>query len=430
MKKSPHYCWVILFGTCIMMSVGFGMCLNAVGVFLPFVAESIGVSKGQVSYYMTIQGFGMMAGMYAAGKLIGRVSIKLLLSAATCIMAACFVVLSFGSRLWHWYVIAIPLGFAVSFIAPLPISVLISNWFEKKRGFASGVAFAFSGIMGSVLSPVATEIILAYGWPAAYRFYAVVALVCMLPTAMFLVVLKPEEKGMLPYGVDLGSAKELQEEQYSYGVPIGQAKKMPVFYITIAIAGMLSIAGGFNQQFPSFAVSTQLSAQVGSYLVTTCMAMQLIANVPLGMLCDRFGVCCSATLYSAVGGAGAFLMAFGRSLPLYYLGCAMYGVGVCQTMVISPQVAREIFGKRDYGKVNAMVMISFALLGSFSHTVYAGLAELLGSYRPSLFLAGIFYMISIALVNIAYLSGRRLVVQNKEAEQLLTGEKQVHPHSA
>ena len=78
MNKKPklHYCWIILIGTCIMMSVGFGMCLNSVGVFLPFVADSLGVTKGQVSYYMTIQGFGMIIGMYLAGKLISPAKIS------------------------------------------------------------------------------------------------------------------------------------------------------------------------------------------------------------------------------------------------------------------------------------------------------------------------------------------------------------------
>ena len=145
MKKRTHfhYCWVILVGTCIMMSIGFGMCLNSVGIFLPFVADSLGVTNGQVSYYMTIQGFGMIIGMYAAGKLIPRKNIKLLLSLATVLMAVCFFLLSAGTQLWHWYAVAIPLGIAIAFIAPLPISILISNWFEKKRGFASGVASPF-----------------------------------------------------------------------------------------------------------------------------------------------------------------------------------------------------------------------------------------------------------------------------------------------
>ena len=187
MNKKPklHYCWIILIGTCIMMSVGFGMCLNSVGVFLPFVADSLGVTKGQVSYYMTIQGFGMIIGMYLAGKLIPRKNIKILLSIATILMAVCFFILSGGTHLYHWYIVAIPLGISVAFIAPLPISILISNWFEKKRGLASGIAFAFSGITGSILSPLATKMISAFGWQTTYRFYGLLALVFMLPTAIF-----------------------------------------------------------------------------------------------------------------------------------------------------------------------------------------------------------------------------------------------------
>lgn len=421
MKKPCSYCWVILAGTCVMMSIGFGMCLNSVGVFLPFVAQSLGVSKGAVSYYMTIQGLGMMAGMFLAGKLIGKVSIRLLLSVATCVMAGCFCLMSFGTRLWHWYAIGFPLGVSVAFIAPLPISVLISNWFEQKRGFASGIAFAFSGIMGSVLSPIATCVIEQFGWSWAYRLYAALALVFMLPTALCIIVLKPEEKGMLPYGVVSGHREG--EPCFHYGISIAAAKRLPVFYVVVITAGALSIAGGFNQQFPSFAASEKLDAQTGSYLVTACMAMQLVANVPLGMLCDRIGICKSATIYSAIGGMGALAMAFLHHPVAYYIGCGMYGVGVCQTMVVTPQLALEIFGKQDYEKVNSAVMVSFALLGAASHTVYAGVAERFGSYRPSLCLAGILYFMCIVLVNVAYRLGTELVTENRRVQCQLTGQQ-------
>ena len=414
-----HYCWVILVGCCIMMSIGFGMGLNSVGVYLPFVADSLGVTRGQVSYYMTIQGFGMIIGMYLAGRMIPKMNIKVLLGIATIIMAVCFFLLSGGKSLTRWYVIAIPLGISIAFIAPLPISILISNWFEKKRGFASGIAFAFSGITGAILSPIATKIITVYGWQTAYRVYGILALIFMLPTAIFILETSPEKKGLLPYGISVSEDQTKKHQQViavNYGTSLKDAKKMPVFYTTVLVAAFLSIAGGFSQQFPSHAVTMGLNAAVGSTLVSICMVMQLIANVPLGILCDKIGVRLSATLYSAIGGLGAFLLSTCGSNPLMYLGCAMYGIGICQTMVISPQVAREIFGKKDFSQINSIVMIAFALTGAFSHTIYAGLADLRGSYVLSLTLAGIFYAVAICLVNYSCIHGKDLMEKNKKLE--------------
>lgn len=420
-----HYCWVILIGTCIMMSVGFGMCLNSVGVFLPFVADSLGVTKAAVSFYMTIQGFGLILGMYFAGRMIPKGNIKLLLSIATIIMAACFVFMSFGTDLMHWYIISVPLGISISFIAPLPISILISNWFEKKRGFASGVAFAFSGITGAVLSPIATNIIQAYGWQAAYRVYAVIALVLMLPTAIFMLVNKPEDMGLLPYGVELGE-KTIEEgatvSNVTYGTSLKEALRMPIFFTTIFVAFFLSIGGGFNQQFPSHAVTMGLSPNTGSLLVSICMVIQLIANVPLGILCDKIGVRKAATIYSSIGALGALILSFAGSGPLMYVGTALYGMGICQTMVVSPQVAREIFGKKDYARINSIVMIMFAFAGALCHTVYAGVAAIFGSYSVSLMLAFGFYVISIILVNVSCIGGRKLMEENKKMEGLVITE--------
>lgn len=409
-----------------MMSIGFGMCLNSVGVFLPFVADALNVTKGQVSYYMTIQGFGMILGMYMAGRLIPKRNIKFLISLATVVMSICFWLMSCGTKLIHWYILSIPLGISIAFVAPLPISILISNWFEKKRGFASGIAFAFSGITGSILSPIATIIITSHGWRIAYRVYALLAVIFMLPTAIFLLVNRPEDKGLLPYGVDASGVKENKDQKLvsvNYGTALKDALKMPIFYSAILLAGMLSIGGGFSQQFPNHAVTLGLEATTGSLLVSICMVMQLVANVPLGMLCDKIGVRLSATLYSAVGAAGALLLAICGSSPLMYLGCAMYGIGICQTMVVSPQVSRELFGKRDFSQINSIVMICFALFGAFSHSVYAGIADAAGSYTISLALACIFYVISIILVNISCLKGKDLIAANKRMEGQVKIEK-------
>lgn len=132
----------------------------------------------------------------------------------------------------------------------------------------------------------------------------------------------------------------------SYGTALKDALHMPIFYTTILLAGFSPLEVDSVSSFQFHAVTMGLSPEIGSYLVSICMMMQLIANVPLGMLCDKIGVRISATIYSGIGAAGALLLVFAGSSPLMYLGCAMYGIGICQTMVVSPQVAREIFGKK------------------------------------------------------------------------------------
>lgn len=403
-----HYCWAILACCCVMMSVGFGMCLNSVGVFLPAVAKTLGVSSGKVSYYMTIQGLSMILGMRLAGKLLPKKDIRHLVAMAAAIIGLCFFLMSFGTRLLHWYILAVPMGIAIAFIAPLPISLLISNWFDKRSGFASGVAFAFSGITGSILSPIASRIITTMGWQAAYRVYALIALAIMVPVALLFLVFSPEEKELTPYG-----AAEVAHP----GLTMEQAKKMPIFYTAVLLAGFLTIGGGFNQQFPSHAAQLGMSAAAGSLLVSVCMIMQLVANVPLGILCDTLGVQMSSTIYCGIGAAGALILTVSGSSAAMYLGCALYGVAICQTMVVSPLVAERIFGKKDFARINSVVMGAFALAGALCHTVYAGAAELSGSYTASLMLACMFYLTALVLVNFTCSQARPLIDRNWELEQ-------------
>jgi len=81
----------------------------------------------------------------------------------------------------HFYIIAVFQGVGLSAICVVPPSVLITNWFNDKRGLALGLALAGTGIGGSIYSPIATQIIVRYGWRTAYLASGLIVLLITLP---------------------------------------------------------------------------------------------------------------------------------------------------------------------------------------------------------------------------------------------------------
>ena len=154
------------------------------GVFFPKVAESIGATSAQVASYLTVQCLVMVVGMYVVGRLIRKENIKLLLSLAAITISLSYLCLSFGTRVWHWYIIAVPIG------------------------FASGIAYSFTGIMGAALSPIASNLISSFGWQATYRIIALIPIILLLPLTLFLIEFSPEQKNLLPYGMDTEEHKK------------------------------------------------------------------------------------------------------------------------------------------------------------------------------------------------------------------------------
>lgn len=333
---------MILIGCCAIAAIGFGLCINSMGVFFPKVAESIGATSAQVASYLTVQCLVMVVDMYVVGRLIRKENIKLLLSLAAITISLSYLCLSFGTRVWHWYIIAVPIG------------------------FASGIAYSFTGIMGATLSPIASNLISSFGWQATYRIIALIPIILLLPLTLFLIEFSPEQKNLLPYGMDTEEHKKAretsQDELPVTGISFATAKTSIIFYFCILSSGLFSLAGGFHQQFPNYALPLGLSIQIGSFMVTVCMVTQLIVNLPLGILCDKIGVTKAGALFSALGICGAIILALAQIPTIIFIGCVLYGFGINVCMVVPPLMARDAFGTRDYPRINFFVMMGGAFL--------------------------------------------------------------------
>lgn len=419
-KKKVHYAWITLAGTCVMMAVGFGMVLDAPGIFWPSVTEYLGTGTGPLSSTMTVQGLCMALGMIIAGRLIPKYNYNVMLTIAAVTISGCFIAMSTFTELWQFYITAPLMGFAVAFTAPLPISIIISNWFEKKNGFASGIAYAFSGIMAAILMPVGDWLINFAGWRMGYVLYGAIAGVLLIPTALFIVRKTPEEKGLKPYGAE-EKMKEIQSGLVvpNYGVPFKKVSKMVSFYLILLVALGLTWGGGIHQHFPVHALYIGLTSTDGAMFSTVVMAMQLVFNVPLGMIIDKYGVGRATMIYCLCSATGSLLLAFSTNIYLLYAGCALYGMGVCQTMVATSTLSRAVFGRKDYSKINSFVMMAFAISGSFTHMANGFLSDIYHSYTLPLCITACASLLAMIICNVVLFKEKKLVAFNTKMGGLL-----------
>ena len=84
--------------------------------------------------------------------------------------------------------------------ALIPVSMMITNWFVKKRGLAMSIAMAGIGVGGTIFSPIITTLLEYYGWRHTYQIMALIILVLAFPAAFFLLRKSPQDMGLLPYG--------------------------------------------------------------------------------------------------------------------------------------------------------------------------------------------------------------------------------------
>jgi MFS family permease len=78
-------------------------------------------------------------------------------------------------------------GFVGAVQTPIPYAVVVTQWFDRQRGLALGIATAGVGLGVALLPPFLAMLIGAFGWRYAYLGLGITVLVlAWLPVALFL----------------------------------------------------------------------------------------------------------------------------------------------------------------------------------------------------------------------------------------------------
>lgn len=399
--KNIHYAWFILAGCCVLQFVGMGVLLDSVGIFFGPVTRELGVELGALTFYLFVQGIAMTFALPIAGKIIPRVNIRLLLTGVSVVLAGTLLAMSTFDSVAQWYVAGALLGICGAFIAPLPIPILLNNWFEKRNGMVIGIAMAFSGVAAVIVNPTVSALMESFGWRTGYLAVGTLAAVLLIPVSLFVLYLKPSDKGLLPYGAQAKQGDSNGNHAISevpQGITARQAFRMPMFYLVLLFAGLVTYAGGFNQHLPRYATSVDLTPAVGAAMIAIVLGTHTIVNFPLGMLCDKIGVVHTALIGIISGVLGITVVLQMPHSNFVYLGSVLLGVAISLTLLIPPVLTREAFGPQDYGFIYSFVVMAFSFFGSMSTGLNGVLYDLSGSYRLSMAMSGVAYISSFALL--------------------------------
>jgi len=148
------------------------------GVFIPEFEREFGWSRTEISLAVTV---GSLVGAACApffGPLIDRYGGKIFVVGGSLVMAIGLVCLSFMQTEWQFFVIyAVGRGAAAGFIG-LAISVTVSKWFIRRRGYAVGLTFLGTRF-GFALMPIGVQLLIqSYSWRTAALGLAGLVMIC------------------------------------------------------------------------------------------------------------------------------------------------------------------------------------------------------------------------------------------------------------
>ena len=390
-SRPPISPYLILAGCCLLQFGGMGVQSNSMGIFYPYVCKELGFSTAQLSLHTTIRGLVTTLFLPLSGWLFSRVSPKTLLTAAGVMLCGSTFSMAFFHHLYQWYIASAFAGVAGAFLFLTATPILLTHWFPQRSGMAIGIAMAFTGLGGAVMSPLGTWWSEQWGWRCAYLLFAGVGAVTILPCTLLVLRMPPQDAAVV-------SRSEAQPT-----VQGGNLLRQPILWMFLAAVLMIAYPSSYVFHFSTYAVSVGLSSFVGATMASMSMVSNVGGKVAIGWLSRK----CSAKWVSIWGAAlmvvgFALFLLFPNQEFLLYIASALYGICLAMVPVAVPLMVQDLFPAHQYSMALSIASMVSSATGGMG-IAFAGLVyDATGSYRLCFQAALITTLALIALVYLIY----------------------------
>jgi MFS family permease len=391
-----HYAWVIV-GTgtlSILACLGFGR--FALGMLLPSMASSLGLSYAQAGYVSTGNFLGYLAAVLACGPLARRLGARRLIAGALVLVGGSMLLLSRSTAFAPLLALYVVTGFG-SGATNVPMMGLIARWFGgRARGRAAGFAAIGSGfgiILSGQLIPWIGALRGAEGWRTSWAVLGAVVLAIALLAALLLRD-DPAVMGLAPEG----AVPPPSGGPVAAPAGTGPLPRRPMALLSAAYA----LFGYTYAIYVTFIVTALVrehgltEATAGNFWSRVGL-LSLLSGPVFGTLSDRMGRRAALMLVFALQGTAYLLAAAPLPDAWLHVSIALFGVSAWSVPTIMlAAVADHVGPERALGAFGVVTFV-FAL-GQIAGPAVAGtLAQRTGSFASSFAMAGVLCAVAIGV---------------------------------
>ena len=394
-KHGIFYGWAIVIYALVIMAVCFGIAHNCFTLYIIPVTEHFGWQRKSFSFGLTLMYVMQMAGSVLSGRIYRKIPVLRIMKIAVFVQPAAYFLLSFAGNLPVFYLLFLLVGACCPFLGFQAFTVIIANWFEEKRGLATGIAFMGSGLGGMIFNALGGVLIENLGFAAVYRIYAVIIAAVAVPMVYLLIREKPADCSLLPYGERPGTDGKFFHEVI-YGASWGEALRSKELYLLLFSA----LAIGFSTSVLSASIVTNVSDS--GYLPTYAAMVNAVylggvslGKIILGGMFDRFGMkkaLLIALLMQMIGLSGMY---FANLQPMHILLVLGASIGCASGTVAFPLMTQAVFGNRDYTALAGLMMALGNLGGCIAPFFGNAVFDAAGSYRIAYIAAAVITVLTL-----------------------------------
>jgi MFS family permease len=411
-QRRLYYGWVIVGLSMLSMTWWFGI-RTSFSVFFVALIDQFHWSRTETAGAYSIAMLAYMIMAPVIGTLVDRIGPRKVILPGIVLTGLGLLLCAQIETLIQFYLFfGVILGAGITCLSIAPYTVILSHWFEKKRGIANGFAGVGLGLGTLLLVPLAQYLISLWGWRSAFLILSLLILIIPLPLNGLFLRHRPQEMGLLPDGnlphddiqkkppknEDTSLNPSSAEEVWTLGKIVKSAQFWYVIlFPSFATFGTYIIIVHHIRYLVDLGVDKFWAASLFAVVGAVSAGFKPI----WGCLSDRAGREFTFTLGEicfCLGIISLILFQYIPSRAFLYLFAGFYGPGWGVTTPIIMSVAGDIYKGKRFGLIYGIVEGVIGIGGAAGAWVAGLIFDRTNSYLWAFVLVILLNLISVLLV--------------------------------
>jgi MFS family permease len=359
-EADTRYAWRLAAALTFVLTLGSGFVFYNLSVYLNVLSIQHGFSVASMSGAITVMFLvGAPVGI-VVGRLIQRHDLRIIMTFGAVLGGLALVALGRVQSLWQVYLAYVAMGVGYTCVSLLPVTTLITRWFDdKRRPVAMSVTTTGLSLGGVVFTPLTVLAIAAWSFESAMLVIGVVFSLCILPVIWLSV--RPWPAGTAhPGRTDPGDDAAYR----------GIARSR--FFIGVTITYLVNMAAQVGGITHLFNRSAELVERLDASLAVSILGMASIAGrLAGGWLVSRLPM--RSFMFGNLIGqtAGLLVIALADSRGALWFGAGLFGVSIGNLLMLHPLLLAQVYSVRYFPRLYALSQ-SFTTLGLASGPLLLG----------------------------------------------------------
>lgn len=388
-----HYGWLVVGVGCLCIFACLGLGRFAIGMLLPAMGNSLGLSYSQMGLISTANFFGYLVAVLACSKMQGVLGARKLIFLALLLISVSAGLIGFGEGM-----VSVALLYTLTGVgsgaANVPMMGLVTAWFSsrlrgKAAGFiviGSGFAILISGYVIPLLNGFQKD-----GWRVSW--FALGITVFLIALICFVVLRdRPQDIGLQKVGEEKARAQQVSPQRFR-----------PFDRKVVLHCGAIYFIFGFTYVIYATFIVTVLvneygfSEKVAGTFWSWVGLLSLFSGPVFGTLSDRLGRKAGLMLVFSIQTLSYLLVGLKLSGMALMLSIGCFGIVAWSIPSIMIALVGDLVGTENTVKAFGLITFIFGI-GQISGPYLAGLlAEKTGNFSGSFLMAACMTLLAVVI---------------------------------